>query len=76
MTAPQMDFLGALLKAWTRKIRVFADPPAEGEHGATFPLVVDLAKSIGARPLHADDRQPSHRVLDVEGLSRSIRRRI
>ena len=76
MTAPQMDFLGALLKAWSRKVRVFADPPAEGEHGATFPLVVDLAKSIGARPLHADDRQATHRVLDVEGLSRSIRRRI
>jgi hypothetical protein len=76
MTAPQIDLLEALLRAWARKVRVFAQPPAETESGATFPLAVDLAKSLGARPLHADDRQPSHRVLDVEGLSRSIRRRI
>lgn len=76
MTAPQMDLLEALLRMWARKVRIFVDPPAVAETGSTFPLAVDLAKPIGARPLHADDRGPTHRVLDVEGLSRSIRRRL
>lgn len=76
MTAPQMDLLEALLRIWARKVRVFADPPVEAESGAAFPLAVDFAKPIGARPLHADDRRPTHRVLDVEGISRSIRRRL
>jgi hypothetical protein len=76
MTAPQMDLLAALLRMWARKVRVYVDPPSAGEAGATFPLAVDLAKPIGARPLHADARQPTHRVLDVEALSKSIRRRL
>jgi hypothetical protein len=75
MTAPQIDLLEALLRMWARKVRIFAEPPA-GESGTTFPLAVDLQKPIGARPLHADDRTPSHRVLDVEQISRSIRRRL
>lgn len=76
MTAPQMDLLEALLRLWARKVRILVDPPADAEAGATYPLAVDLAKPIGARPLHADARQPTHRVLDVEGLSKSIRRRL
>ena len=76
MTATQIDLLEALLRMWARKVRVFVEPPADAESGATFPLAVDLAKPIGARPLHADDRQPTHRVLDVEAISRSIRRRL
>jgi hypothetical protein len=76
MTAPQMDLLEALLRMWARKVRTFADPPANSEPGAAYPLAVDLAKPIGARPLHADDRQATHRVFDVEHLSRSIRHRI
>ena len=76
MTAPQMDLLEALLRMWSRKVRIFVAPPAEAEAGSTFPLAVDLAKPIGARPLHADDRKATHRVLDVEGLSKSIRRRL
>jgi hypothetical protein len=76
MTAPQIDLLEALLRMWARKVRIFTEAPASAEAGTTFPLAVDLAKPIGARPLHADDRRPTHRVLDVEGLSRSIRRRL
>ena len=76
MTAPQIDLLEALLRIWSRKVRVFAEPPADAESGTTFPLAVDLVKPIGARPLHADARQQSHRVLDVDALSRSIRRRL
>jgi hypothetical protein len=76
MTAPQIDLLEALLRMWARKVHVFVEPPADAETGATFPLAVDLAKPIGARPLNADDRQGTHRVLDVEAISRSIRRRL
>lgn len=76
MTAPQIDFLAALLKQWVRKVQVVAQPTAEMEGHATYPLAVDLQKPIGARPLNADDRQAHHRILDVEQLSRSIRRRI
>ncbi len=76
MTAPQIDYLAALLKLWVRKVQLVAEPPAESEGHATFPLAVDLKKPIGARPLNADDRQAHHRILDVEPLSKSIRRRI
>jgi hypothetical protein len=76
MTAPQIDLLEALLRMWTRKVRIYAEPPADAEAGSTFPLAVDLAKPIGARPLHAESRMPTHRVLDVEGLSKSMRRRL
>ncbi len=76
MTAPQMDLLAALLRMWARKVRIFVDPPSAGEAGSAFPLAVDLAKPIGARPLHADARLPTQRVLDVEALSKSIRRRL
>jgi hypothetical protein len=75
MTAPQMDFAEALLRMWIRKVRVLKDPP-ESADGIAFPLAVDLAKQIGARPLATDDVRPNHRVLDVEQLSKSIRRRI
>ncbi|MGE0357055.1 MAG: hypothetical protein AB7P08_09080 [Burkholderiales bacterium] len=76
MSAPQIDLLESLLRMWARKVRVYSDPPSDPEGGTAFPLAVDLAKPIGARPLHADARLATHRVLDVEGLSRSIRRRI
>ena len=75
MTAPQMDFMDALLRMWTRKVRVL--PPGKGvESDATHPLSVDLAKQLGARPVAGDAMNVSHRVLDVESLSKSIRRRI
>jgi hypothetical protein len=76
LTAPQMDFLEALLRMWGRKVKVLAQPPASVDSGAMFPLAVDMAKPIGARPLAHEDFADRHRVLDVEQLSRSIRRRI
>jgi cyclic-di-GMP-binding protein len=75
MTAPQMDFMEALLRMWTRKVRVL--PLGKGvESNDTHPLAVDLAKHLGARPVAGDAMNISHRVLDVESLSKSIRRRI
>lgn len=75
MTAQQMDFMDALLKMWTRKVRV--QPLGRGvESDATHPLSVDLGKQLGARPVAGDAMNISHRVLDVESLSKSIRRRI
>jgi hypothetical protein len=74
MTAPQMDFMDALLRMWTRKVRVL--PLGKGvESDDTHPLAVDLAKQLGARPVAGDAMNISHRVLDVESLSKSIRRR-
>lgn len=76
MTAPQMDFLEALLRMWGRKVKVLSQAPANIESGAMFPLAVDIAKPIGARPLAHDDFSDRHRVIDVEQISKSIRRRI
>src|SRR5260221_6042654 len=75
MTAPQMDFADALLKLWARKVQVLKDSP-ETTRGALDPLVVDLAKPIGARPQPRGAVQPTQRVLDIDQLSRSMRKRI
>jgi hypothetical protein len=37
---------------------------------------VDLAGRIGARPLRRAELAPGHRVIDVDGLSKSLRRRV
>jgi hypothetical protein len=41
-----------------------------------LPLVVDLDKPIGARPVARADLGPNHRILDVDALSLSMRKRI
>jgi hypothetical protein len=69
-----MDFAEALLRLWVRKVRVLAGQAPEA--GAAHPLVVDLSKPIGARPLAHAELGASHRVLETEQLSRSVRRRI
>jgi hypothetical protein len=74
MTAAQIDFAEALLKLWLAKVRILdaAGAPALASH----PLVVDLAASIGARPLPHAELTPTYRVFDVDALSKSLRRRI
>jgi hypothetical protein len=75
LTAPQIDFVEALLRQWVRKVHVReggATPGASSPH----PLVIDLDKPIGARPLAPADLGSRHRVLDIEPLSLSIRKRI
>jgi hypothetical protein len=74
MTAPQMDLAEALLRLWTRKVRVLREKA--GATPAMHPLVVDLRKPIGARPVAPAELRPEHRLLDVEGLSLSMRKRI
>jgi hypothetical protein len=69
-----MDFIEALLRLWVRRVPV-RRKPAEGA-GALSPLVVDLAKPIGARPQLSAEVGDSHRVLDVGQLSLSIRKRV
>src|SRR5258706_3540755 len=66
VTAPKMDFIGALLKPWARKVRVLP-PPGEGTAKAD-PLVVDLEKPIVARPQARSDLQPGHRIIDTAGV--------
>jgi hypothetical protein len=75
MTAPQMDFAEALIRMWLRKVKVLATP-REGAAPALHPLVVDPAKPIGARPLAPSELTANHRILDVEGVSLSLRKRI
>jgi len=74
MTGAQIDFAEALLKQWLRKVRLLA--PAAAPAIDALPLVVDLAASIGARPLARAELKAHHRVFDVEELSKSLRRRI
>jgi hypothetical protein len=73
LTAPQMDFVEALLRLWARKVTVRTVAPGEP---ATYPLAIDLEKPIGARPLLAGEARESHRVLEVDGLSKSMRKRL
>jgi len=75
MTSPQMDFAEAILKLWVRRVRVLA-APAEGDTAVTDPLVVDLARDIGARPQERSEFKPGQRIIDTAQLSRSIRKRI
>jgi hypothetical protein len=73
VTAPQMEYIEHLIRMWIRRIVVRRK--AEGA-GALAPLVVDLSKAIGARPHLAAEVGDSQRVLDVEHLSKSLRKRI
>lgn len=74
MTAAQIDFAEALLRQWVAKLRVL-DPSAIPA-ADPLPLVVDLASSIGARPLPRSELTVMHRAFDVDGLSKSLRKRI
>jgi hypothetical protein len=75
MTAPQMDFAEALLKLWARKVALVDHSP-ETNRGRLDPLVVDLAKPIGARPQPRGELLPAQRALDIHALSISMRKRI
>lgn len=76
LTAHQIDFADALLHRWMRKVTVRAPRPARDGDPAALPLVVDLDKPIGARPAAATSLGPAHRVIEVEALSSSLRKRI
>jgi hypothetical protein len=73
MSAPQVDFAEALLRLWTRKVRVLTAPEGDARVDA---MVVDLAKPIGARPQPRMPLEPTQRVLDTAALSKSMRGRI
>ena len=75
MTAPQIDFAEALLKAWTRKTQLLA-APREGDARRLDALVIDPSKPIGARPQPRPDFQSGQRIVDTESLSKSVRKRI
>ena len=76
LTAAQMDFACTLLNMWARKVRV-RRASAEGTMPpALHPLVVDFDKPIGARPLAPAQVGTRHRVIDVDPLSLSVRKRI
>jgi hypothetical protein len=74
MMAPQTDFVEALLRLWSRKIRVLSEVPADAPE--QLALVMDPAKAIGARPMPKGEFLPGQRMVDVSGLSMSIRKRV
>ena len=76
LTAAQIDFAEALLRMWVRKVAVRRTLPDGTLPPALHALVVDLEKPIGARPLAPRDFAARHRIIDVDGLSASLRRRI
>ena len=76
LSAPQMDFVAGLLRMWARKVQVRAKPVEGATPTATLPLTVDVDKPIGARPLATGELRDNHRLLDIEQLSRSMRKRI
>lgn len=76
LAAPQMDFVEALLKMWIRKVQVRSEPVEGSAAPILHPLAVDLDKPIGARPLPSADLRSNHRILDIEQLSLSMRKRI
>jgi hypothetical protein len=73
ISAAKIDFAAAILKPWGRKVRVLKS--AEGTR-ASEPLVVDLDKPMGARAASVAGLQPSQRILDTQGISASIRKRV
>src|SRR4051812_6879041 len=76
LTAPQIEFADALLRLWARKVAVRRTMPDGTLPPTLHALVVDFDKPIGARPMPPRDVTGHHRILDVEGLSASLRRRI
>ena len=75
VTAPQMDFIETLLRMWIRRVPVKKQPP-ETIVGPLCPMVVDVNKPIGARPQLKTDIAENHRILDMDMVSKSIRKRI
>lgn len=75
MSPAQVQFAEALLRLWARKVKVLDRAPGEST-ASVLPIVVDLTRAQGAEPAPRDALGPSHRVLEVEGLSRSLRRRV
>ena len=76
LSAPQMEFVEILLRMWARKVRMRRAMAEGSPVPALHPLVVDFDKPIGARPLAPAQVSATHRILDVESLSHSIRKRI
>src|SRR6202158_5704042 len=76
LTAPQMDFVEALLRMWVRKVPVLAQPTPQANAVASSALGADLSKAIGARPVEHGALHPEHRIREIDALSRSLRRRI
>ena len=75
LTAPQIDFVDALLRQWIRKAAL-RPRGAASDAAHVHALAVDLDKPIGARPLAQSALAASHRVIDTGALSNSLRKRI
>jgi len=75
MTPAQVAFAEAVIKLWIRKVEVLDRAPDETPT-AVLPIVVDLSQPRGAEPALRDALAPTQRVVDAEGMTRSLRRRL
>jgi len=76
LTAAQIEFAVALLRMWARKVVLRRSLPEGTLPPTLHALVVDFQKPIGARPMPPRDVAAHHRILDIDALSTSLRRRI
>lgn len=72
---PQIAFAEAVLRQFMRKVQVLDRPAAESP-SSVLPVVVDLSQARGPEPALREALSASQRVIDIEGLSRSVRRRL
>ncbi|MEO7742406.1 MAG: hypothetical protein ABIR98_05690 [Usitatibacter sp.] len=70
--ANEIDFTEALLRQWTRKVKVAMQAPERSTHA----LAVDLERDIGARPPAQVEAGANRRILDTSPVSMSLRKRI
>ena len=75
MTPAQVAFTEAVLSLWMRKVQVLDRAPEESAT-AFCPIVVDLGQPRGAEAAMRNAIGPTQRVIDAEGVSRSVRRRL
>jgi len=73
MSAGEMEFADALVRAWGRKLSVTANPPTDL---TARPLVVDLAEGAGPRHVPGELAGVATRYVDTSGVSMSLRKRI
>ena len=73
MTAGEIEFAEALVRAWGRKLSVGTTPPADL---TARPLVIDLAEAAGPRHVPGELAGVATRYVDTSGVSLSLRKRI
>jgi hypothetical protein len=75
MTPAQVAFTEAVLRLWMKKVQVLDHAPADSP-SAFCPAVVDLSQARGGEPAPRESLGPTMRVIDAEGVAKSVSRRL